>query len=411
MYDAVDDRVESELRRHREAATDVALATPEVGGVDGDDERLVTGGGRPVDHVAYEGAVLPDVHLEPPAAVSVGGGDLLDRTRRHRRQRVRHPGALRCTGDRQLALRVGDPRVARRRKNERKRHRRPEQRRCRVDRRDVAENSRAELVAAERFTIRPHRHFVLGTAVDVVEHPGRQASLGDPPQVIDVRRPGEPSLRRIEFEAAEAEDGAQGVEHGWAVRAPVRCSPSRARRSRATPSNAIVRRTSAASRSSTVSTPSSPPAASPYRYALPAMHAVAPRASALTMSLPRRTPPSQMISTRPPTWSATGATRSRAAGASSSWRPPWFDRAMASTPDFGGHPSVVDGLDSLEHDRPAPVRPEPLDVVPRQASVELAGERCSEIDGRRPFRLSGGCRRRRDVGEADRLGAYETPGP
>ena len=62
------------------------------------------------------------------------------------------------------------------------------------------------------------------------------------------------------------------------------------------------------------------------------MHAVAPRATALTMSLPRRTPPSQMISTRPPTASATGATRSRAAGASSSCRPPWFDRATASTP-------------------------------------------------------------------------------
>src|SRR5438034_577150 len=50
------------------------------------------------------------------------------------------------------------------------------------------------------------------------------------------------------------------------------------------------------------------------------------------MSLPRRTPPSQMISTRSPTASATGATRSNAAGAPSSWRPPWFDSAIASTP-------------------------------------------------------------------------------
>ncbi len=62
------------------------------------------------------------------------------------------------------------------------------------------------------------------------------------------------------------------------------------------------------------------------------MHAVAPAATAFTMSLPRRTPPSQMISVRPPTASATGATRENVAGEPSSWRPPWFDRAMASTP-------------------------------------------------------------------------------
>ena len=62
------------------------------------------------------------------------------------------------------------------------------------------------------------------------------------------------------------------------------------------------------------------------------MQQVAPRATALTMSLPRRTPPSQMISMRPPTASATGATRSTVAGAESSWRPPWLDSAMPSTP-------------------------------------------------------------------------------
>ncbi len=62
------------------------------------------------------------------------------------------------------------------------------------------------------------------------------------------------------------------------------------------------------------------------------MHAVAPSASALTMSPPRRTPPSQMIWVRSPTACATGATSSIGAGAPSSWRPPWFDRAIASTP-------------------------------------------------------------------------------
>ena len=44
------------------------------------------------------------------------------------------------------------------------------------------------------------------------------------------------------------------------------------------------------------------------------MKAVAPAASAFTTSLPRRTPPSQMILVRPPTASTTGATSSIVAG-------------------------------------------------------------------------------------------------
>ena len=62
------------------------------------------------------------------------------------------------------------------------------------------------------------------------------------------------------------------------------------------------------------------------------MHEVAPSASALTMSPPRRTPPSQTMSRSPPTASATGATRSTIPGAESSWRPPWLDSTMPSSP-------------------------------------------------------------------------------
>ena len=57
---------------------DVTLTTTEVGGVDGDHERLVPGRGGSIDHVAQQSLVLPDIHLEPAATVAVGGGDLLD---------------------------------------------------------------------------------------------------------------------------------------------------------------------------------------------------------------------------------------------------------------------------------------------------------------------------------------------
>ena len=51
------------------------------------------------------------------------------------------------------------------------------------------------------------------------------------------------------------------------------------------------------------------------------------------MSLPRRIPPSQMIAICPPTSWATGSTSSIGVGASSSWRPPWFDNAIPATPE------------------------------------------------------------------------------
>ena len=125
------------------------------------------------------------------------------------------------------------------------------------------------------------------------------------------------------------------------------------------------------------------------------------------MSLPRRTPPSQMISMRPPTASATGATRSNAAGAPSSWRPPWFDSAMASTPRVGGEHRVVDGLDALDDDRAVPHRAQPVDVGPRQRRVELG----VDVVGQRDRRGAVADLAADDVGEADRLAAHERPRP
>ncbi len=214
MQDAVDDRVEPELRRQLEPAANVALAAPEVRRVDGDDQRLVAGGRRPFDHVAQQRPVFPDVDLEPAAAVSVGGGHLFDRTGRQRRQRVRQASPLCRPGDGQLALGIGDTCEPGRCQHEGEGDLLAQQRRGRVDGRDVAKHPRAKPVVGERVAVGTHRPLVLGTAVDVVEHPGRKATLGDPPQVVGVRCRGQPALVGVELEASESEDGAQRVEHG-----------------------------------------------------------------------------------------------------------------------------------------------------------------------------------------------------
>ena len=87
--------------------------------------------------------------------------------------------------------------------------------------------------------------------------------------------------------------------------------------------------------SSTFSTPFCPPAASPHKTALPRNTALAPRAKALRISVPLRTPPSKKTSTFLP-WHAwmTSSRTSIVAGVVSSWRAPWLETKIASAPCY-----------------------------------------------------------------------------
>jgi hypothetical protein len=60
--------------------------------------------------------------------------------------------------------------------------------------------------------------------------------------------------------------------------------------------------------------------------------ALAPSASALSTSLPRRTPPSMNTSARPRAASTISGRTSSEPGTASIWRPPWLDTQMPSTP-------------------------------------------------------------------------------
>src|SRR5215469_936295 len=84
--------------------------------------------------------------------------------------------------------------------------------------------------------------------------------------------------------------------------------------------------------SSTFSTPAWPLAASPHRYARPIITARAPSASALTTSLPRRTPPSSSTSIWLPTASAIPGSRRIVAGVPSTLLPPWLETEIPVTP-------------------------------------------------------------------------------
>ena len=77
--------------------------------------------------------------------------------------------------------------------------------------------------------------------------------------------------------------------------------------------------------------PASPAAATPYKVARPTSTPFAPSASALTMSEPRRKPPS-IITTASPAASTISGSASIVASEPSSWRPPWFDTTTPSAP-------------------------------------------------------------------------------
>ena len=60
--------------------------------------------------------------------------------------------------------------------------------------------------------------------------------------------------------------------------------------------------------------------------------AVAPKASALKISVPRRMPPSMNTGMRPPTAATISGRHSMVERRVSSPRPPWFDTTMPSAP-------------------------------------------------------------------------------
>src|ERR687886_367448 len=90
---------------------------------------------------------------------------------------------------------------------------------------------------------------------------------------------------------------------------------------------------SSSSRISSIRTrPAVPPAARPQPWSRPRATTSAPIATALRMSLPRWTPPSTTIRALPWTTETISASMSMLPRAWSSWRPPWLETQITSTP-------------------------------------------------------------------------------
>ena len=193
VAETVDEGAGTDLRWQGEAPPDVALTPSQYRRVHGQAERLEVGCSRPLHHCSDEVPVPPGVHLEPEAGAGRGHrGALLDRPGSHGRQRERDSGPT-CGADHgQLACRIGYPRETGRGQHQGKGQRATQQGRRRVQFTQPHQDPGSKAHRSEGSRVALQRRLVLGTTVDVVKDPGRQATTRHAAEVIHVRRRPEP---------------------------------------------------------------------------------------------------------------------------------------------------------------------------------------------------------------------------
>ena len=97
----------------------------------------------------------------------------------------------------------------------------------------------------------------------------------------------------------------------------------------------------------------------------------APRASALSTSWPERTPPSNSTSMRSPTAPAIAGSDAIEERAPSSWRPPWFETTMPSTPAAAASLASSTSRMPFSTSLARPQAAHPVDVAPVQRAVVI----------------------------------------
>ena len=164
---------DAEARRDGEAVADVALAIAEQLVVDGQHQRVISGGLGALGHFAGEAAVRVDEDLHP-ARRRPGRGDVLQRADRAVADAVDRAGGGR--GARRSAFAVGpeQPGQPGRPDAERHRQRAAEQRDGEVARRGAVQRTRQQRDIVERRFVAAERALVLGAAIGEIEHGQRQ---------------------------------------------------------------------------------------------------------------------------------------------------------------------------------------------------------------------------------------------
>ena len=172
-------------RRRGEARAQAAFAVAADDRIHSERDRVELRLARGVEHRPVEPLVVVDVELEQLGA----GGERTrfgEADRREARNARDGAGIRRGAEHRALALPVEEPLERGRREEERHRDFAAEQRRFHVDAFDPGEHARDEVAAVERGAVAAAGDFVVGGAVDIVEHRPGQAALRERTEIVDI---------------------------------------------------------------------------------------------------------------------------------------------------------------------------------------------------------------------------------
>ncbi len=180
----VDDVLDAELRRHRHAVLDVAVALAEHLQVDRKHQRVAFGGVRAREQVLGELAVLDDVKLEPERFAG-RLRHILDRADRHGRQRERNAGFVGGLRAQDFAVAVLHAAQADRRQHDRRRRRLADDGGGEAALRHVHQDALAKLDVHQVAAVGVIGLLVIGAGIDVIVESARNLAAGAHAQVLD----------------------------------------------------------------------------------------------------------------------------------------------------------------------------------------------------------------------------------
>ena len=184
------------MLRHLEVDAEVALTAPDVGHVDGEDERGVSVRDGLLDRRFRLRARTPDVDLEPTVTLR----ELLRSARRSGREAHDRAGCRSCSCGRLLAVGMRHALHRERSDHDRQGDLRTQHGGGGGDLADVDEHPRSQLPPLEGGDVVAQRHLVAGAARVVRVRVGVELLLREPLVVPDVDRLHGPSLTRYKDE-------------------------------------------------------------------------------------------------------------------------------------------------------------------------------------------------------------------
>ncbi len=172
------------LGRHAHAVPDIVVTLADDLEVDGENQGAAFCRRGALDQRTNIAAILHHIELKPERLAD-GGGDVLDRADRHRRQRVRNSRLLRRAAGQYLTVAVLHAGQPDRRQRQRQRCRLAQDRGLGAAAGDVMQDALAQPDAIEIGAVGAQRLLGIGPRLTVVDEGARHLAVISLPQIFD----------------------------------------------------------------------------------------------------------------------------------------------------------------------------------------------------------------------------------